>query len=282
MRHLRDVKRCVMSEQGVTRRHFLGGVAAIAAPALLPGSLAAAPDRFRKVDESWAEYFGCSTQDLSRAGTLVVPHKALVGYDGVLVFRHAAACIISVPDSVPEIERSKLRAAGPAEVFDPGFLAKVFLVRPESVRGPLWIGIADQDSFKPVQSGARLLGDADEPALMRLAEGCGELGWSRSRMKRQPKPIFGLFQGKDLVAVSGYLVIGNGFASIGMLTHPAQRGKGYRKAVASAAAADAISKGYVALCRTLESEKERVALARSMGFHPYASALDVWLAEDEF
>ena len=239
-------------------------------------------DTLRKVDAYWASYFGIQASDIAGRKTLAVPHNALAGFDGALVFRHGDACIVSVPDSTPEIERSKLRAAGPAEAFDPKFLAKVFVISADKVSGPAWLGIADRAEFKSSRSTARILGDPDEPAIERLAEGCGELAWKASKLLQVRKPLCGLFAGPDLVAVSGYVVMGNVLAYIGVITHPAHRGKGHAKAVVSSAVADAFSKGYVVLWRTPESNEGAVSLARAMGFHHYASTYDVQLVETEF
>lgn len=240
------------------------------------------PDTLKKVDAYWAGYFGVTPADLTGKETRVVTHAALASYDGALAFRRGQACIVSVPATTPEIERSKLRAATPVEVFDPKFLAKVFVISADKVIGPAWLGIADRADFKSSKSAARILGDSDEQAIEKLAEGCGELDWKHSKLIQVRKPLFGLFQGKDLVAVSGYVVLGNVLAYIGVITHPAHRGKGHAKAVVSSAVADAFSKGYAAQWRTPEENEGAVGLAKAMGFQHYASTFDVELVETEF
>ena len=239
-------------------------------------------DTLKKVDAYWASYFDVSAADLAGEETRVVPHSALAGFDGALVFRRGRACIVSVPESTPEIERLKLRAAKAAEAFDPKFLAKVFVISPDRVTGPAWLGIADRADFKSAKSSARVLVDADEQALEMLAEGCGEHAWKQSKLLEVRKPLFGLFVGKDLAAVSGYVVLGNVLAYIGVIAHPAHRGKGHAKAVVSSAVADAFSKGYVAQWRTPEANEGAVSLAKAMGFQHYASTYDVQLVETEF
>lgn len=241
-----------------------------------------APETIRKVDAFWALYFGCSPQEIAGAQTIVVSHAALQGYEGALAFRHVDGLIVSVPASVPEVERAKLRQAPPAEAFDPRFLGKVFVVSTDKVTGPGWVGIVDQQDFKPVQSTARLLGDADEGAIGKLAEACGEVAGQRGALLQIRRPLYGLFQGSDLVAASGYVVMGSVLAYIGVVAHPAHRGKGFAKMVVSSAVADAFAKGLVAQWRTTQANEGAVALARSMGFRQYASTYDVKLIEDEF
>lgn len=272
-----------MSKNSVTRRQFLGAAAAFAAPAVLPASLIGpAADRFRKVDEFFAGYFGCSTDDLHRARTIVVTHKALAGYDGVLVFRHGPSCIVSVPDTTPQIERSKLQAARPVEAFDRRFLSQVFLVNPRNVRGPASVGVAVREDFKPVRSTARVLGDADEPAIRILAERCGEADWMHSKVAVNRKPLFGLFEGGTLVAIAGYIVMENVLAYTGVVTPPDGRGKGYGKAVVSAAMNSAYENGLIPLYRSMIFSRAAIAVGRALGFQPYASTIDLDLEEYTF
>lgn len=239
-------------------------------------------DTLRKVDAYWASYFGCTVEDLNGSSTRVFTHAALGSYDGALAFRHGDACIISVPESSPEIERAKLRAAKPAQAFDAAFLAKVFVINSDKVTGPAWVGVADKTSFKPAKSPARILTAADEAAMRELAEGCGETAWKQSKIAVDRQTNFGLFTGGKLVAASGYLNMGGLLAYIGVITHPDHRGKGHAKSVVTASMTHAIEKGLLPMWRTLEAHDTAVKLAGAMGFQKYASTLDVQLTEDEF
>lgn len=280
-----------MRDHSMTRRRFLRAMAAAAAPTLVPaGALGMtprdprppSPASVRRVDEYCAGYFGCSPRDFSQARTLVLPHEALRGYDGVLAFRRGESCVVSVPDSVPDVDRANLGRLAPAEAFDPRCLSAVFLVRPEKVGSPARLGIADRDSFTPARSGARRLEDRDEDALWSLAGQCGERLWCKIRYYTEPRPLFGLFRGKDLVAIAGYVVVGNAVAHMGTLVPRANRGKGYEREVMSAAVADAVGQGHVALGRTSPETEMTEAWGGSLGFHPYASTLKVEIEEDTF
>lgn len=242
----------------------------------------ATSDSLGRVDAFWAGYFGCAPEDLNGSRTLVVSHAALQGYDGVLVFRHGGACIVSVPDVVPEVEREKLRGAPPDRAFDPEFLSKTFVVWRDRVSPPAWVGFCDKSDFRPVPTAARLLAARDADAIGRLAEGCGELAWKASKLVLDREPNFGIFQGDDIVAASGYLNMGGVLAYIGVVTHPDHRGKGHAKAVVSATMSYAFEKGLVPMWRTPASHEAAISVARSLGFSPYAFTLDVQLTEDEF
>jgi hypothetical protein len=239
-------------------------------------------DTLKKVDAYWASYFGCTVDDLNGTATRVFTHTALATYDGALAFRHGNACIFSVPESSPEIERAKLRAAKPAEAFTAQFLAKVFVIDPDHVTGPAWVGVADRSSFKPEKSPARILTAADEAAMRDLAEGCGETAWKQSKIAVDRQTNFGLFVGPKLVAASGYLNLGGLLAYIGVITHPDYRGKGHAKSVVTASMTHAIEHHLLPMWRTLDAHDTAVKLAGAMGFQKYASTLDVQLTEDEF
>jgi GNAT superfamily N-acetyltransferase len=280
-----SVEEKAMSTDGVTRRNFLGGVAALAAPSILPPSLFgnAAPDSLSKIDEYWAGYFGCSPRDLKEPRTLVLPHRALARCDRVLVFRHGASCIVSVPHFVPEIERSRLRAAGPEEACDPRFLSRVFLVDADRIRGPVGLAFADRGASIPMPSEAGLLEDAYSAEIESLVYRCKKSIWYRLMFEPYWGPTtYGILEGSRLVAMSSYLVFGELFASIGALVDPERRGRGLGKKVVHAAMKGAFEKGLIPALRTALSDEPVVALGRSLGFRPYAFTMDVQLCEEEF
>ena len=124
-----------------------------------------APETARKVDAYWAAYFGCAPEDLKSGKTLVVTHVALEGYDGALIFRTGDACIVSVPRTTPEIERRKLREAKPDQVFDPKFLARVFVVNTDKVTGPAWVATVKLAGLAGIQARHTLGSSAEGPAV---------------------------------------------------------------------------------------------------------------------
>ena len=240
------------------------------------------PDTLKSVDAYWAGYFGCTEADLNGRETKVFTHQALGTFDGALVFRRNNACIVSVPATTPEIERSKLRAARPADAFNAAFLARTFVISTDKVTGPAWVGFTDPNGFKPVKSDARLLTSRDEAAMRELAEGCGETAWKQSKIAVDRQTNFGLFAGGKLVAASGYLNLAGTLAYIGVITHPEHRGKGYARMVASVCMAHALENRLFPMWRTLDAHEAAVALAGTLGFEKYAATLDVQLTEDEF
>lgn len=235
-----------------------------------------------KVDEFWAGYFGCPTGSLDEPRTIVVPHAALRGYDDVLAFRHGPACIVSVPDAVPEAGRERLREVPPDRAFDPEVLASSLAVWRDQVLPPAWVGMCVPADFSPGPLPARLLTVEDSDAIRELARDCGEGAWNASECYLRRDPTFGIFAGKVLVAASGYVNMGGVLAYIGVVTHPRHRGKSYAKAAAGAVMEDAFDRDLVPMWRTSASNEAAVAVALSLGFRPYAFTIDVRLTPDYF
>ena len=235
----------------------------------------------RMIDSYWAGYFGLKPEDLWGRKTLIVNHAALEGYDGALAYRRGDVSIVSLPSSTPEIERRKLRQATPEQAFDPEFLARVFVINPDHVSDPAWVGVVDRGAFNRMKGDVRMLDDADEQALVRMADARGEMAWAESALTMDPGPMFGKFKDREIVAVSAYRVMG-GLAYIGVVTLPHHRGKGYARQVAGAAMEHAIGRDLVPLWRATEDNPAAIWLAKSLGFRHYASTREIQLIETEF
>ncbi len=236
----------------------------------------------RQVDEFWAGYFGCLPEEFNEARTLVVPHAALEGYDGVLAFRHGRACVVSVPAAVPEVGREKLRGAPPELAFDRELLARSLVVWPDRVSPPAWVGVCEAAEFKPAPSSARRITSDDSDALRKLAESLGEAGLNAGAPLGDRDSAFGVFVEGELVAASAYVNMGGALAYVRVVTHPRHRAQGYGRAAASASMERAFDQDLVPLWRTTASNEAAVAVARSLGFQSYAFTIDIRLSADEF
>jgi predicted GNAT family acetyltransferase len=67
--------------------------------------------------------------------------------------------------------------------------------------------------------------------------------------------------------------------NVGIVTHPAQRGRGYARAVVSAMTAFGLARGAVLRYQTLQANAPAVAIARALGYQEYARTLAVRLAQ---
>ncbi|GIV97151.1 MAG: hypothetical protein KatS3mg057_1808 [Herpetosiphonaceae bacterium] len=233
------------------------------------------------IDEYWSSFLGCSTSDLYLNQTLVVPHSRLTDYKGALVFRRGPSCIISVPTSIAGSLLEVLRHRKPDDVFNESFLQRLFGSAVDRIVGPAWLGYADATDFHPREiHETRLINAADEAALRMLAQSCGE-AWEHSAVQLGRPLIFGCFVGDRLIAAGSLERYGPRFLQVGVVTHPAYRGRGYGTSVASAATQYALESGNLIQCRVLESNVAAVAVAHSLGYHKYAATFAIRLLQGD-
>ncbi len=243
-----------------------------------------APESLRKIDAYWAAYFGCRPEGFDAPGTRVLPHAALMGYPGVLAFKRGASCVVSIPEMLPGRVADEIARRPPDGALDRDFLAGVFGDDVDTITGPAWLGVADKTDFRPAPDPAVKLLDVGRhtPALRRLAEACGELAWRQSKIVFDRHPLFGCFEGENVMAASAYTILGGVLAYIGVVSHPAHRGKGCGRAVVTASMDHALERGLLCQWRTLKSNGPAISLARKMGFQEYATVVDVRLVESYF
>jgi predicted GNAT family acetyltransferase len=90
-------------------------------------------------------------------------------------------------------------------------------------------------------------------------------------------PIFAVERAGELLAAASAPDDGSGVASVGVITHPAWRGRGYGAAVVSALTADRLAAGVILHYQTLRANTASVAIASALGYHDLATALGIRL-----
>jgi GNAT superfamily N-acetyltransferase len=227
----------------------------------------------------WAAHLGCSREQLAQPGTVVVRNGPdLAEYRGATVVFHPPACVVAVPHDWYEPAAGRLGRRSAAEVFDIPLLRDFFGPAVDRVIGPAWLGYADAGDFTPAPTmGTRLLTDHDLPALRRLADACGPSAWEHSGIRPGGSPVFGCHAGGALAAAGMLAPWGARLLHVGIVTHPAHRGRGYGKAVVSAMTAHGLAAGGVVQYRTLEANLASVGIARALGFQRFARTLAVRL-----
>ena len=225
--------------------------------------------------------------DPDRANGVLVarPEGTLGHYAGVYVFRHGYSCIVSPPTEWRPALRDALAGRTPDEAFSVPTLTAALGDAAGLVVGPAFIGCADEEDVRAAASdqpaarprpSTRLLEPRDRPALEALAA-VRPADWEHSSIDFDRPPIFGAFEADALVAVASYEAWGDRIRSVGFITHPSRRGRGYGLAVATAATAHGIAAGYVMLWQTLESNAPSMSVARRLGYQPYARTIAIRL-----
>jgi len=232
-----------------------------------------------QVDAFWAGRLGCAHADLHRPGiTLLVNAGDFTTYRGAFLLRWGDACVFTVPAALRQSLQGTIGDRTLDDVFDDGFLARAFGAHCERIIGPAFQGCADASDFRPVAGrGTRLLTSEDDEALAALELACDPEEWEHAAIADGRSPLFGCFAGDELVAAGTLIAWGEHLRNLGIVTHPAYRGRGYGRAVVSALTAHALAQGHVAQYQTLLSNAGSLAIARALGFHQYATTLAVRL-----
>jgi GNAT superfamily N-acetyltransferase len=227
----------------------------------------------------------CDPTDLLRQGALVKVHgPRLAGYHGLYVWLMDAAALISAPPQWVRLVESAVAGLPIETLRDPAFWRSALGARIERIVGPSYQGYTDAPTFHPAPTTpgsthllVRRLSSEERPALERLAAACSPQEWQDSAIYADHDPIFALERAGELVAAASAPDDGPGVASVGVITHPAWRGRGYGSLVVSALTADRLAGGAVLHYQTLRSNGASVAVAHALGFHDLATALGIRL-----
>jgi GNAT superfamily N-acetyltransferase len=193
------------------------------------------------IEAHWASFLGCTVEEL-RGQDIVVPHHAR----GIFILSRAGA-VVAVP---------------------PGAAA-------DRVVGPAFIGYLDEATFAggdEIES--RLLDDSDAEAIEALRAACEPLAWAEGGPAGTAVAL-GAFRGGTLAALSSYEIWSERIAHIGIVTHPAHRGRGLGTAAVRAMTRIALARKLVAQYRTLLANAPSMAIARRLGFERYATTVSI-------
>jgi GNAT superfamily N-acetyltransferase len=120
---------------------------------------------------------------------------------------------------------------------------------------------------------------ADRPALSRLREAVTNEEWEHSGLGRAgPESVaFGAFEDGRLLSAARFERLLGVAAHLGVLTHPAARGRGAGRRVVACAASAAARHGLLLQYQTLESNRASLRIAETLGFECWARSLAVRL-----
>lgn len=234
-----------------------------------------------RLDAYWAARLGCDIDDLRGARLVVVPHgAALAGYQGAFALLREASCIVSVPASEGARVKEALRALAPADVEARDALAHIFAPRVAALIGPAWLGYTETGGPLTIdQMGARRLTTHDVAALRALALACDPTEWQHSSIEFAHDALFGCFRGAALVAAGTCSRRDGTIRDVGIITHPAWRGRGCGRGVVAAMTAFGVADGCVMQYRTLCANTPSMGIARSLGYQGYARTIAVRLLD---
>jgi len=232
----------------------------------------------RHIDRFWSAKLGLEPAALYQSGIYVVPNVLQWDDSFAYVFVRGSTCVLSVGPTLVEVMRERTRNTEPRLLLDEARLQTIFDRRIERTVGPAYQGYAELTDFSACQSERVRKVRSDESQLLdRFKDACEAIAWEHSAIDKTSSDLFGYFTEDGLLAIGHYSKWGSDLASIGVLTHPAYRCRGYGKFVVSAAMSDAFEHGCVILYQTLIANKPSVSLATTLGCRDYARTVAVHL-----
>jgi GNAT superfamily N-acetyltransferase len=239
------------------------------------------PDTIDEINNYWVAHLGCPPSRLFEARVVVLPHSTFKGYQGLFLVRRGDSCIVTAPSEMIHLVHTAVHGRPVAEVFGSGLWRQVFADVIDRVVGPASLAYCDASTLVPDdQPGTLPLGGQDHAALTHLRHACGEEDWDRSGILPNHPVLYGHWIGGELVSAAGFELWGDRIAHMGVVTHPAHRGKGYAKAVVTALTRHAIEQGLVSQYRTIESNVAALSVGRALGYEEYAKTFAIGLNVD--
>jgi GNAT superfamily N-acetyltransferase len=221
------------------------------------------------VEAYWAERLGCPIGDLRRPTVTVVAHApAFEGYRGVHVLRAPeGGVIVSSPLERVTALQEVCGGRRAERVFAAPFLARLLAPGVSAIIGPASIAYADRSTFvaAPVRAGVRRMTANEGAALAELRSACDVDDWQHSGVQPEHDPIFACFDGGRVIAAASWEARGP-IRHIGVITHPAHRGRGFATVLGSEITAAALAEEAIPQWQTLISNTASLAIGRTLGF----------------
>jgi len=224
--------------------------------------------------QAWAEALGCDVGLLSEPGThLVAGGAGLHGFAGVYLASVGPAVLVYCPDRLRARAASVMAAVPAGELFTVRACAQIAGPPEWQVLGPSWHGFTDAAHFTPAAAprGRRL--DRDDRLLAQLRTSCGEQEWAEGGFADPDAVLYGIEEGGQLAAAGNLTPFRGHLADVGLLTHPAARGRGLARQVAVRMIEDALPAAGLIRYRALITNAPSLAVARSLGFRGYGHNL---------
>lgn len=230
-----------------------------------------------RIHRYWGNRYGLSSEEMQLPGVRVVTHVRSWDDNFVSVFLRDDVCVVSVGEPHAEKFRATLEHAVVPDMLHPDMAESFFGVSVSKVNGLFYQAYAERAHFRSIaDDGVRVMSLADEAFLDDLKDACDSHEWSQSGLERYESERFAYFVKDRLVAAARYDLWAVDAASIGVITHPDYRGKGYGRAVVSAAMAHALDAGHMVIYQARADNVGSIAISKALGCCEYAHTMSVY------
>lgn len=185
-----------------------------------------------------------------------------------------AAVATTATDRDAELLRQRLSPLSIPDLTNPGRLREVLPVA--DFLGPACLAYLDPDQFLAAPSaGAIPRRPRDHPDLRALLGEVADADSEDSGMSEITSEAFVVYQGDRIIAAAGWRRWPDEVAHLGVLTAPQARGRGWGRAVASAATAHALAANLLPQWRAQPEPSRRIA--RALGFREMGAQISIKL-----
>jgi len=232
----------------------------------------------RKSDEFWARRLACDPALLHTPGVHLLGPDPKADRPGLFFVEHEGTMLVRGEIDAAQLLTSRIDATP----WLPGAtLVRAMLgPRVDRILGPAFVGYATHAPVLPPGAGhARLVEAPDRVALARLRDAVTADEWEHAGLSSgsASAALVGVFEGDRLLAVAGFEILFGLAAHLGVLTHPAARGRGAGRRAVAATARLATERGLLLQYQTLELNEPSLRIAELLGFERYATSLAVRL-----
>lgn len=225
-------------------------------------------DTVDAVSACWSARLECAREAFSHDGVSAIPHgAAFATYNGVYALRatQTGGLVISVPADEYAYVLDAVASPSTDDLFEAGRLALLFDGRVERIVGPASLAYVDEATFAPaVGAHVRMLGERDRTAVEAMRAACDPEEWEHGDIDFDRNSVCGAFEGAALASVASWEDRG-GLANVGVVTHPAHRGRGHARAAAGAIIERLLREGALPQWQTLVSNAPSLAVGRALG-----------------
>jgi hypothetical protein len=225
-------------------------------------------ESIERIDASWRQRLWCDEEQLASGSTLVrgFPADASHRFNVFASRRLGGGCIIGVHEHLlAPIEHFNGFPAD--ETFRQELFTEAYAGRDIKFNIVAAQAYADATDLRDPGIGleVRTIDDVGAPALERLHASAGDDDWAEAGMDVVTPPIFVTFVDGE-IAGAARVIDRDGLRHVGVLTHPAQRGKAHSKAVAYAMAQHVTRHGEVLQWQARRSNRASLAVRDALGF----------------
>lgn len=230
-----------------------------------------------RVEAAWERLLGLPEEQLFAACT-VTRHGRLGDYPGVFVVGRNDAVHVTAPDFLLDQVTAAVAARCVDELLSGEWWERMLGCTYE-VRGPAIHHYLDHpvhaDAVASASAPAATLRMAAPDDLAALRAAVGEVEWEEAGFEDEPAVVFAVEVAGEVVAASNLSSFDDMTADLGVLTHPAHRGRGLGARAAAAAADLSVEQNRLARWVARVDNAPSMALARRLGFEPWCRQLAV-------